>query len=84
MFGQGLGQLLVADVAEILGQLAQQFAGALLLLIEQLFQLLVGDEAQVDENLTDPPQCHVWFRLESNALEEMCREMPLPLNAAAE
>ncbi len=42
-----------------IGDLPEQFAGPLLLLFEQRLQLVVGDEAQVDQDLTDASNCHV-------------------------
>ena len=41
-----------------IGDLAQQLAGVLVLLIEQQLVLLVGDEPQVDEDLSDASMCH--------------------------
>ena len=38
--------------------LAQQLARMLLLFLEQHFELLVGDEPHVDEDLTDATDCH--------------------------
>ena len=58
LLGQGLGQLVVGDQAHALGDLAQQFVGALLLLFEQHFELVVVDEAKIDEDLADTPHCH--------------------------
>ena len=36
----------------------EQLVGPLLLLFEQHFELLVGDEAEIDEDLTDASHCH--------------------------
>jgi hypothetical protein len=41
-----------------LGNLAQQRTGALLLLFEEQVALLIGDEAHIDEDLTDATDCH--------------------------
>jgi hypothetical protein len=41
-----------------LSQLAQQRAGALLLLLEEHLELLIGDEAHIDEDLTDATDSH--------------------------
>ena len=40
------------------GDLAEQLAGPLLLLFEQRLQLVLGEEAEVDQDLTDAPNCH--------------------------
>ena len=53
LLGEGLGELIVVDQAHVLGDLAQQLAGALLLLFEQQFELLVGDVTEVDQDLSD-------------------------------
>ena len=58
LLGQRLGQLLVGDQAHLLGDLAEHLAGLLLLLLQQHLQLVVVDEAQVDQNLTDAPNRH--------------------------
>ena len=42
-----------------LGDLAQQLARVLLLLFEQQLQLLIGDEPQIDQDLSDAAMCHV-------------------------
>ena len=63
LLGQGLGQLLVVDQSQLLGHLAQQLAGPLLLLFEQRLELVVVDEAQIDEDLADTSHCHANSRL---------------------
>ncbi len=42
LLGQRLGELIVGDQAHVLGDLAQQLAGALMLLFEEQFELVVG------------------------------------------
>ena len=46
----------------LIGDLAQQFAGPLLLLFEQHLQLIVGDETQVDQDLSDATNRHEFSR----------------------
>ncbi len=58
LLGQRLGQLVVGHEAHGLGHFAEQLPGPTLLVLEQHFKLLVGDEPQVDQNLTDPPHGH--------------------------
>ena len=74
LLGQRLAELLVGDQPHVLGDLAQQFAGPLLLLFQQRLQLVVGDEAQIDQNLSDTPDGH---RSTLNSLGTTC------LNASA-
>ncbi len=62
LLGEGLGELLVVDQAHLLGDLAEQLAGTLLLLFEQHFELVVGDEAEVDQNLSDASNAMVLVR----------------------
>ena len=58
LLAEGLGELLVVDQAHVLGDLAEHLAGALLLLVEQQFELLVGDVAEVDQDLSDAALGH--------------------------
>jgi len=51
LFGQRLGKLGVVDQAHADGHLADQLTRPLLLLLDQRFELLVGDETQVDQHL---------------------------------
>jgi hypothetical protein len=67
LFGKRLRKLLVGNQAHALGQFAQELAGAALLLVQQQLELVIGDKAEIDENLTDASNCHgalhgvVWF-----------------------
>jgi hypothetical protein len=70
LLGQGLRELLVGDQPHFFGDLAQQFTGVLLLLLQQHLELLVVDEAQVDENLTDATDCHGILQGEKTVAEE--------------
>ncbi len=63
LLAQGLGQLLVGDQPHAHGDLPEHLAGPLLLLLQQHLQLLVAEEAQVDQDLTDTPNRHVLFLL---------------------
>ena len=58
LLGQAVGQLLVVDQPHAHGDLAEHLAGPLLLLLQQHLQLLVGEEAEVHEDLSDPPNRH--------------------------
>jgi len=58
LLGQRLSQLLVGDQRHLFGDLAQQFTGPLLLLLQQHLQLLVGDESEIDQNLSDAANGH--------------------------
>ena len=59
LLGQRLGELIVVDQAHVDGHFAQQLAGVLVLLIDQQLLLLVGDETQVDQDLSDAAMGHV-------------------------
>jgi hypothetical protein len=48
-----LGELLVVDEAHALGDPAEHFVRALLLFFQQDLELVVADEPEVDEDLTD-------------------------------
>jgi hypothetical protein len=50
--------LSVGDQPQILGDLAQERTGTLLLFIQRDLQLIVSDEAQVDKNLTESTSYH--------------------------
>ncbi len=58
LLGQSLGQLLLVDEILSLGNLAQQLPGMLLLFFQQRFELLVGDETEVDQDLSDATNRH--------------------------
>ncbi len=51
-------KLLVADQPHADGDLAEHFAGPLLLLLQDRLHAVFGEEAEVDQNLTDASNCH--------------------------
>ena len=58
LFGERLGELIVVDQAHVHGDLAEHLAGTLLLLFDEQFELLVGDIAEVDQDLSDAALGH--------------------------
>ena len=58
LLGKRLAELLVGVEAERDTDPAKQFAAPRRLLLEHRRQLVVVDEAEVDEDLTDPLECH--------------------------
>ena len=58
LLGERLHQLLVGDQLHVLGDFAEQSAGLLFLLLQHRLQLVVGEEAEVNENLSDATRSH--------------------------
>jgi hypothetical protein len=56
-----LHNLLIGHQAHFERDLAQLFAGLLLLLLQQQFELVITDVTQVDQDLSDAPNGHVKY-----------------------
>ena len=58
LLGERLGHLSLGDQAHADGDLADDLAGALLLLFEHVPQLILGEIAEVDQNLSESALSH--------------------------
>ena len=59
LLGQRLRELPFIDQVQADRDLAEQFVGTLLLLVEQHFELILVDESEVHQDLADLPNCHL-------------------------
>ena len=60
LLGQSLRHLGIGDQAHADRHLADDLTGTLLLLFQDVPELVLSEVAQVDQDLSQPPLCHVF------------------------